>query len=171
MGCKHSSSSNSPKLINKHGQQISLKNKIFLQHEKKHTNQNSTNMKKSIHSKTIPLLNLEQILDGHGKSLTKKFEFNSACLLFDVSLTHILLLNDRQLYLINLNTMNIDKNILLTDNIDIQEIVWSMQLNYFLILTTDQLYQINVEQFEFTPIIQMQVRSYFHTKNKRILFC
>jgi len=154
MGCRHSSSPpSSPKLIIKN---VELKNKIFFSHTKKFHYQKSNEIKSSISTKT--LFNLEQILDGHGRNLIKKFEFNSACLLFDISLTHILLLNNRQLYLININTMNIETYFLSINSIDIQEIVWSTQLNMFLILTTDQLYQTNIDQLELKPIQQIQVR-------------
>ncbi|CAF4008038.1 unnamed protein product, partial [Rotaria sp. Silwood1] len=52
--------------------------------------------------------------------------------------------------------MNIDTYILLIDNINIQEIVWSTQLNKFLILTTDQLYQTDIDQLQLIPIHQIQ---------------
>ena len=62
------------------------------------------------------------------------------------------------LYLININTMNIETYFISIDNIDIQEIVWSTQLNCFLILTTDQLYQTGIDQIQLKPIHQIQVK-------------
>ncbi|CAF3861301.1 unnamed protein product [Rotaria sordida] len=167
MGCRHSSSpSNSPKIITKNGGRITLKNKISIQqHSQKYNHEKTNGIKLSISNKTFSSLNLEQILDNHGKNLIKRFEFNSACLLFDVSLTHILLFNNRQLYLININTMNIDTYILLIDTINIQEIVWSSQLNKFLILTSDQLYQTGIDQLQLTPIHQIQFINEGHRKS------
>ena len=145
MGCRHSSSPpSSPKLLMKNG---NLKKKIFFQRTQKFSHQKPS-------SKTI---NLEHILDGDGKNLIQRFEFNSACLIYDISFTHILLSNQRQLHLINLNTMNMETSFLPNEQIDIQEIVWSIQLNTFLILTTDQLYQTGCEQIELKPIHQIQV--------------
>jgi len=150
MGCRHSSSPpSSPKKI---VGPISLKKKILNHHSQKFHSQ------KSNAPKTFSSLNFEQILDGHGKHLLKRFEFNSACLLFDVSLTHILLLDNRQFHLIHINTMNIETSILPNDNMDIQEIVWSTQLNLFLILTTDQLYQTDIDQIKLKSIQQIQVK-------------
>jgi hypothetical protein len=145
MGCRHSSS---PPSSPKNG---GLKTKIFHHHHYHHS-------KKFNHQKSKLSLNLEQILDGHGKNLFKKFQFNSDCLLFDISLTHILLLNNKQLDLININTMNIETYFLSNNYFDIQEIVWSSQLNIFLILTTDQLYQTNIDQLQLKPIHQIQVK-------------
>ncbi len=133
-----------------------LKKKIFFSpHIQKFHHQKSNTIKSSMAMKTF---NLEQILDGHEENLIKRFEFNSTCLLFDISLTHILLLNQRQLHLININTMNIETYFLSIDQLDIQEIVWSTQINHFLILTTDQLYQTGIEQLELKPIHQIQVK-------------
>ncbi|CAF3017482.1 unnamed protein product [Rotaria socialis] len=158
MGCGNSSSaSNSTKLINKNEGRISLKNTIFIEQRKKHNHEKFT--------KACSSLNLEQIFDGRGKNLLKRFEFDSACLLFDISLTHILLLNGKQLYFINLNTMNIDKTIVLIDTMNIQEIVWSSKLKYFLILTTDQLYKTNFDQFELISIHQIQFINEGHRKS------
>jgi hypothetical protein len=145
MGCNHSSSPpNSPKQI----KTKSLKNKIFIQHSQK---------TKSSISLKFSSFNIEQILDGHGKNLIKRLEFNSPCLLFDLSSTHILLLANQQLNLININTMNINTLILPNYNLDIQEIVWSGKLNSFLILTTDQLYQTDIEQLQLKSIQQIEV--------------
>jgi hypothetical protein len=150
MGCRHSSSPpSSPKLLIKNSKTFALKNKIFLQHAQK-----SNGIKSS---KTSSLCNLEQLLDGHGTNLIKRLEFNSPCLLFDLSLTHILLLDYRQLCLININTMNMNTLNLSYDNFDIQEIVWSTQLNQFLILTTDRLYQTGNDQLELQPIHRIEV--------------
>jgi homoserine acetyltransferase len=164
MGCRHSSSpSNSPKLLHKNR---GLKRKIFFPHSRKFPHhQKSNGMKSSISPKTF---NLEQILDGHGENLIKRFEFNSICHLFDVSLTHILLLNHRQLQLIHINTMNIETSFLPIDHFDIQEIVWSTQLNLFLILTTDQLYQTGIDQLQLKPLHQIQVK--FVQQNSEIVF-
>lgn len=140
MGCRHSSSPpSSPKFLMK---------KKFI-HSKKLLHQKS---------KTKSLINLEQILDGHGKNLLNRLEFNSTCLIYDLSSTHILLFLHPQLHLIHINTMNIETMFLPNDNFDIQEIVWSVQLNLFLILTTDQLYQTNIEQLQLQPIHQIQVK-------------
>ncbi|CAF2610512.1 unnamed protein product [Rotaria sp. Silwood2] len=167
MGCRHSSSrAKSSKIITKNRGQITLKNKIFIQqHSQKHNYEKSNDIKSSISNRIFSSLNLEQILDNHGKNLIKRFEFNSACLLFDVSLTHIILLNNKQLYLININTMNIDTYILLIDTINVQEIVWSSQLSKFLILTTDQLYQTDIDQLQLAPIYQIQFINEGHRKS------
>jgi len=156
MGCRHSSSPpSSPKLIIKNR---GLKTKIYHHHHhsKKFNHQKSNGIKSSISIKSS--LNLEQILDGHGQNLLKRFQFDSDCILYDISLTHILLLNNKQLDLININTMNIERFFLSNNYFDIQEIVWSTQLNIFLILTTDQLYQTNVDQLQLKPIHQIQVK-------------
>lgn len=151
MGCRHSSSPpSSPKLLMKNRD---LKTKFF--HSKKIRHQKS----KTISTKSS--LNLEQILDGHGKNLIKRFEFDSTCLVYDISSTHILLFLHRQLHLININTMNMETNFLPNENLDIQEIVWSVQLNAFFILTTDQLYQTNIDQLQLQPIHQIQVNIIF----------
>jgi hypothetical protein len=71
---------------------------------------------------------------------------------------HILLLDAGQLHLINIGTMNIESCFLSEENMDIQEIVWSSQLNRFLILTTDRLYQTDVDQIQLKLIHQIQVR-------------
>jgi hypothetical protein len=150
MGCRHSSSPpSSPKLMMK---KDGLKKKIFHSHTQKLHYQKSNTIKPS---KTF---NIEQILDGHGENLIKRFEFDSTCLIFDISSTHILLLNQRQLHLININTMNIETSFISIDQLDIQEIVWSIQLNCFVILTTDQLYQTGIERLELKPIHQIQVK-------------
>jgi len=163
MGCRHSSSPpGSPKLLMK---KDGLKKKIFLKH---HHHQKLNGIKSIIATKTF---NLEQILDGHGKNLIKRFEFDSTCLLFDISLTHILLFNQRQLHLININTMNIETCFISIDQLDIQEIGWSTQLNRFLILTTDQLYQTEIEKLELKPIHQIQVKLIIkNSKKLNILF-
>ncbi|CAF4976714.1 unnamed protein product [Rotaria sp. Silwood1] len=165
MGCKHSSlRSNSSKINIKNEEKIILKNKKFIQ-ENNHEKLNDIKLS-SISNKISSLsLNFEQILNDHSKNLIKRFEFNSTCLLFDVSLTHILLLNNKKLYLININIMNIDTYILLIDNINIQEIVWSTQLNKFLILTTDQLYQTDIDQLQLIPIHQIQFINEGHRKS------
>lgn len=153
MGCRHSSSPpSSPKLMLKNG---GLKKKILFNHSQKYS-QSKSHSNKSLQA--MKMFNLEQILDGHGEHLIHRWEFNSTCLLFDLSSTHILLLNQRQLHLIHINTMNIETSLLAMEQLDIQEIVWSTQLNQFLLLTTDQLYQTGVEQIQLKPIQQIQVR-------------
>lgn len=102
---------------------------------------------------------LEQTLDGHDKYLIKRFELDTVCVLLDMSRTHILLLNGRQLHLINIDTMNIKTNILPLDCGDLQEIVWSSKLNVFLLLTSDQLYQTSTKHLRPKPIRQIQVKS------------
>lgn len=155
MGCRHSSSPPaSPKLLMKNS---ALKKKILFPHSQRFHLQKHHHSSKS--SYAMKSFNLEHILDGHGQNLIKRFEFDSTCLLFDISPTHILLLNHRQLHLININSTNIETSILPIDHLDIQEIVWSNQLNHFLLLTTDQLYQTGVEQIQLKPILQIQVRS------------
>ncbi|CAF0777539.1 unnamed protein product [Adineta steineri] len=157
MGCRHSlSPPSSPKKTVKNNGPIELKKKIFFQHAEKFSHQKFNSIKTSFSIKTFSALNIEEILDGHGKNLLKKFEFTSTCLLFDVSLTHILLLNNRELHLININTMNIETYTLPSDYMDIQDIVWSSQLNVFLILTTDQLYETDVDQIKLKAIHQIQ---------------
>jgi hypothetical protein len=97
-------------------------------------------------------------LDDHGHNLIKRFELDTACLLLDVSRTHTLLLDGRQLRLINIQTMDIETSILPFNCGDLQEIAWSSKLNAFLLLTTDQLYQTGTKQLHLTPIHQIQVR-------------
>ncbi len=111
-------------------------------------------------SSSIPsiALCLEQILDGRGEHLIQRFELDTACLLFDVSRTHTLLLDGRQLRLINMETMTIETNILPLDCGDIQEIAWSSKLNAFLLLTMDRLYQTGIKHLHPKPIHQIQVR-------------
>ncbi|UJR22924.1 hypothetical protein I4U23_025952 [Adineta vaga] len=151
MGCRHSSSPpNSPTKIVKNAGPIALKKKILFSHTQKLHHQKSNHLKTSSPIKT---LDLEQILDGDGKNLMKRFEFTSTCLLYDISSTHILLFDNNQFHLIDLNTMNIKTCAL---SMDIQEIVWSTQLNRFLILTTDQLYQTDIDQIQLKPIHQIQ---------------
>ena len=163
MGCRHSSSPpGSPKMIIQNGGPMALKNKISIQRLQKLNQQKSSDIKPPTATRTSPSLltklNLEHILDGHGKNLIKRFEFDSACLIFDLSSTHILLLDDSQLRLINIKTLNIEIFLLPMDNMDIQEIAWSSQLNAFLILTTDRLYQTGIDQLELKLIHQIQVR-------------
>ena len=112
-----------------------LKKKIFFSPTQKYPPNKSHHSQRSLQA--MKMFNLEQILDGHGEQLIHRFEFNSACLLFDLSSTHILLLNHRQLHLININTMNVETSFVPIDHLDIQEIVWSSQLNRFLLFTTD----------------------------------
>lgn len=102
-------------------------------------------------------LSLEQTLDGQEKNLIKRFQLNTTSVLFDISKTHTLLLDGRQLRLINMETMNSQTNSLPLDCGDIQEIVWSSKLNAFLVLTTDQLYQLNTKRFQLISIPQIQV--------------
>jgi hypothetical protein len=106
----------------------------------------------------LTVLSLEQTLDGRGTSLIKRFELDTPCHLLDVSQKHILLLDGRQLHLINMETMNMETNILSLDYGNIEEIAWSSKLNVFLLLTTDQLYQTGTEHVHPTPIHQIQVR-------------
>ena len=77
--------------------------------------------------------------------------------MFDVSRTHTLLLDGRQLHLINMETMNIKTSVLPLDCGDIQEITWSARLNAFLLLTTDRLYQTGTKHLRPIPIQQIQV--------------
>lgn len=109
---------------------------------------------------TLPLigLSLEQTLDGRETNLIKRFQLNTTSILFDMSKTHTLLLDGRQIHLIHMKTMNMQSNILPLDCADIQEIVWSTKLNVFLLLTTDQLYRMNTERLRPVPIPQIQVR-------------
>lgn len=172
MGCTQSSS----KSIVKTGGHFSLKTKVLGRYPKKRHCQKSNIIKSSTVNKTFSTLNLEQILDGQAKHLIKRFELDSACLLFDASLTHILVLDNKRLCLINMITMNIDTFVLLIDTMDIQEIVWSSQLNKFLILTTSQLYETGIDQLQLTPIHQIQVRIKRKILNSRMrnfsfLFC
>ena len=101
---------------------------------------------------------LEKTLNGDNKNLIKRFELNTPCLLLDVSQTHALLLDGRQLRLINMATMNVETSILPLDCGEIQEIAWSANLNAFLLLATDRLYQINTKHLYPTPVHQIQVR-------------
>ena len=55
--------------------------------------------------------------------------------------------------------MNVETSFVPIDHLDIQEIVWSSQLNRFLLLTTDRLYQTESEQIQLKPIQQIQVRN------------
>jgi hypothetical protein len=163
MGCRHSSSPpGSPKIRIQNGGPSELKNKISIQRLQKINQQKSNGIKSITTNKTSPSLltasNLEQILDGHGKNLIKRFEFDLACLIYDLSSTHILLLDDRQLRLINIKTLDINTYSLRIDNMNIQEIAWSSQLNAFLILTTDRLYQTGTDQLQLKPLDQIQVR-------------
>lgn len=75
----------------------------------------------------------------------------------DVSLTHILLLDDRQLRLINMETMDMQTCTLPLDCASIQEIAWSSKLDAFLLLTSDQLYQTGTQSLHPTPVHQIQV--------------
>lgn len=101
---------------------------------------------------------LERTLDGRGEYLIKRFELDTVCVLFDISRTHILLLDGRKLHLINMETMNIETSILPLDCGDLQEIAWSSKLNVFLLLTSDQLYQTGTKHLHPIPIRQIQVR-------------
>lgn len=140
MGCRHSSSPpNSPKLLMKNEH---LKKKFRFQHKQK---------------SILKSISLEHILDGSGRYLYEKLEFQSACLIYDLSSTHLLLYNQRQLHLIHLQTLNIQKEFLSNEFFDIQDIVWSIQLNAFLILTTNQLYQTGYERIDLKPIELIQV--------------
>lgn len=89
----------------------------------------------------------------------KRFELDTAFLLFDASRTHTLLLNSRQLCLIEMETMKCKTSILPLDCGDIQEIAWSTKLNVFLLLTMDRLYRTSTKYLHPTPIDQIQVRS------------
>ncbi|CAF1675656.1 unnamed protein product, partial [Adineta ricciae] len=151
MGCRHSSSPpNSPKKVVKNSNPIALKKKIFLSHSQRLHHPKFNGWKTSSPLKTF---NLEQILDGQEENLVKRLEFTSTCLLYDVSSTHILLFDNNQLHLIDMNTMN-TRTILVS--MDIQEIVWSTHLNRFLVLTTDQLYQTELDQMQLKPVQQIQ---------------
>ena len=101
---------------------------------------------------------LERILDGHGAHLKQRLELDSAGLLFDLSPTHILVLDDRRLRLINMNTMNVETNFLPSDSFDIQDIAWSSQLAAFLLLSSDRVYQTRLDRLNLTVIDPIQVR-------------
>lgn len=140
MGCRHSSSPpNSPKLLIKNEH---LKKKFRFQHKQK---------------SILKTISLEQILDGSARFLYEKLEFQSTCLIYDLSSTHLLLYNQRHLYLIHLQTLNIQQDFLSNDYFDVQTIVWSTQMNCFLVLTTNQLYQTGYERIDLKPIEQIQV--------------
>ncbi|CAF0837810.1 unnamed protein product [Rotaria sordida] len=171
MGCRHSSSPpESPIKLVQNGGPVILKSKISIQRTQVIDQRISNGMKTSrlsISSKKIcrslsrltvsfAALSLEQTLDGHGKHLIKRFELDTPCLLLDVSRTHTLLVDGRKLRLINMETMNIETNILPIDCKDIQEIAWSSKLNTFLLLTTDQLYQTSCKHLHPIPIHQIQ---------------
>jgi hypothetical protein len=102
---------------------------------------------------------LERTLDSHGEHLVKRLELDSTCFLFDMSSTHILLLDRRRLRLIHMQTMTIETEILPLDTLDIQDIAWSSQLNAFLLLSTDRLYRKRTDQSLLTAIDQIQVNS------------
>lgn len=160
MGCRHSSSPpGSPKKAVKNAGPIALKSKRFFHHSQKLHQSKLYGLKTSSSSKLLPALNLEHVLDGHGESLVKRFEFTSTCLLFDVSSTHILVLDDDQLHLIHIGTMHMESCFVSKEKMDIQEIVWSSQVNRFLVLTTDRLYQTDVDQIQLKSIEQIQVRT------------
>ncbi|CAF3414197.1 unnamed protein product [Rotaria socialis] len=167
MGCRHSSSPpESPVKLVQNGGPIILKSKISI-HRAQVIDQRISNGTKSsrlsISSKKISRLvlpsisvSLEQILDGHGKHLIKRFELDTACLLLDASRAHTLLLDGRQLRLIHMETMSMETNILPVDCRDIQEIAWSSKLGKFLLLTTDQLYQTGCKKLQPVPIHEIQ---------------
>ncbi|CAF0723637.1 unnamed protein product [Rotaria sp. Silwood1] len=171
MGCRHSSSPpESPVKLVQNGGPVILKSKISVHRTQiiDHRTPNGTKtsrlsicskkISRSLSPLTLPFTasSLEQTLNGHGKHLIKRFELDTPCLLLDVSRTHILLVDDRKLRLINMETMNMETNILPIDYKDIQEIAWSSKLNTFLLLTTDQLYQTGCKHLHPTPIHQIQ---------------
>lgn len=180
MGCRHSTSSTSPSLRRKSVRtdagRVLLKSKISVQRtqviKRQISNENpslSTSQLSIVTKKTcmslpppppppLPLigLSLEQTLNGHETNLIKRFQLNTTSVLFDISKTHTLLLDGRQLRLINMETMNIQTNSLPLDCGDIQEIAWSSKLNVFLLLTTDRLYQTNTKHLHPIPISQIQ---------------
>lgn len=174
MGCRHSSSApSSPTKLVQNGGPVVLKSKISIHQAQLIDHRTSNGMKSSSSSRlllntkkinhsssstSVPFtaLCLERILDGHGKNLIKRYDLDTACLLLDISRTHTLLLDGRQLRLIHMETMHVETTILPLDCGDIQEIAWSSKLNAFLLLTTDQLYQTDTKHLHPTPIPQIQ---------------
>ncbi|CAF0969872.1 unnamed protein product [Adineta steineri] len=175
MGCKHSSSPpESPIKPIQNGGPIVLKSKISIQRAQIIDHQTSNGIKSlsssalSISAKkktclslsSLPLpftvLCLEKTLDGHDHYLMKRFQLDTPCFLLDVSRTHILLVDGRQLRLINMETKDIETCIIPLNCGDIQDISWSSKLNAFLILTTDQLYKTGTKQLQPIPIPQIQ---------------
>lgn len=93
--------------------------------------------------------------------MIQRFDLDSACLLLEVSTTHTLLLDNRQFRLIEMETMKMEILTLPIDCLDVQEIVWSSKLDVFLVLTTDQLYQVSSKNFQLTSVSQIQVKIFY----------
>ncbi|UJR25995.1 hypothetical protein I4U23_007342 [Adineta vaga] len=184
MGCRHSSSPpESPvKRITENGGPIILKSKISI-HRAQIFDQQSPLGNKSLSSSRLSIstkktclslsslpipftaLCLEKTLDEHDHYLIKRFKLDTPCLILDVSRTHILLLDGRQLRLIHMETMDIETCVLPLTCADVQEIAWSSKLNAFLLLTTDQLYKTSTKQLQLIPIHQIQFTTEGHRKS------
>ncbi|CAF1380663.1 unnamed protein product [Adineta ricciae] len=177
MGCRHSHSSSpreSPvKKITASGSSIVLKSKIsihraqIVDQQTPIGNKSLSSSKLSISTKktclslsSLPIpftaLCLEKTLDEHDHYLIKRFKIDTSCLILDVSRTHVLLLDGRQLRLIHIETMDIETCLLPLNCADVQEIAWSATLNAFLLLTADQLYKTGTKQLQPIPIHQIQ---------------
>lgn len=176
MGCRHSSkTTESPVKIRPNENSVILTSKISLQRAeqidyriydgfKSIKSKSSVSLKKSRQSLNSSISNpqlltnstLEQTLDGRGKNLIKRFEFDSPCLVLDVSPSHTLIVDDRQLRLIHMETMMLKTVPLPLDCLDIHDIAWSTQLDAFLLLTGEQMYRVTNENLQPTPIHQIQ---------------
>lgn len=182
MGCRHSSSP-PPSPLKRSRRAIGpvmLKNRISIHRSQQIDYPTSSEIKTSTLSKSvtsiqkirdhssphpsvsppcIPLTasSLEQTLDHRGDHLIERFELNNACLLLDASRSHVLLLDGKQLRLINMETMSTQVSVLPLNCEHIEEIAWSTQLDAFLLLTTDQLYQTSTKHLHATPIPSIQV--------------
>ena len=101
------------------------------------------------------------MLDGHGVHLKQRLECDSAsaALLFDLSPTHLLLLDDRHLRLLHMTTMHVETTLLPPGSLDIQDIAWSSHLSAFLLLGTHRVYQTRLDRLNLTVIEQIQVRA------------
>lgn len=155
MGCRHSAA----KEIRRDLTSVAGKQKLSFR---------SAQLKACLSTKTTCVretaFHLERILDGHGAHLKQRLELDSAGLLFDLSPTHILVLDDRRLRLLNMNTMNVETQILPSDSLDIQDIAWSSQLAAFLLLSTDRVYQTRLDGLNLKVIDQIQVRPMTNTR-------
>ena len=178
MGCRHSSSP-PPSPLKRSRRAIGpvmLKNKISMHRSQRIAYPTSsesktlTTLSKAVTSiskvndrstapPSIPLTasSLERTLDHRGDHVIERFELNNACLLLDASRSHVLLLDGKQLRLINMDTMSAQVSVLPLNCEHIEEIAWSAALDAFLLLTTDQLYQTSTKHLHATPIPSIQV--------------
>lgn len=185
MGCRHSSSPPaSPSKIRPNGTPVLLRKQISIHRSESNPHRLSNGVKsmtpksngsiKKSHNSSVHLASnlfpinsttMEQTLDGRNQHLVQRFDLDSPCLLLDLSSKHVLLLDNQQLRLIDLETMNFETFSLPIDALEVQDIVWSSKLETFLLLTTDQLYRISAENFYLTPINQIQFIIEGHRKS------